>query len=102
VQSFKTLYTGRAQERTRVIARRMRAVRSQHQGRAVCGRRPLGERKSFFGDFLPISKKLPAGRRTAEALALAERNNKLKRHPHPNPLPPAGEGIKAGFQLSLE
>jgi hypothetical protein len=26
------------------------------------------QQQSFFGDFLPISKMLPAGRRTAEAL----------------------------------
>ena len=68
VKSYKTLDTGHRQSVTRVIARRDARVRSQQHGRAVCGQRPVGERKSFFGDFLPISKKLPAGRRTAEAL----------------------------------
>jgi hypothetical protein len=38
----------------------MRAVRSQQHGRAVCGQRPLREKETFFGDFLPFSKKLPA------------------------------------------
>src|ERR1700744_2225107 len=38
----------------------MRAVRSQQHGRAVCGQHPMGEKETFFGDFLPFSKKLPA------------------------------------------
>src|SRR5262245_30318125 len=67
---YKTLYTGHLQSVTRVIARRDARVRSQQHGRAVCGQRPVGEKESFFGDFLPISKKLPAGRRTAEACDL--------------------------------
>jgi hypothetical protein len=53
-----------------VIARTMRAVRSEHQGRALCGQRPVREKETFFGDFLPFSKKLPASRRIAEAFAL--------------------------------
>ena len=54
--------------RATVVARRDARVRDQQHGRAVRGQRPLGEKKSFFGDFLPISKKLPASRRIAEAL----------------------------------
>src|ERR1700743_1030793 len=57
---YKTLSTGHLQERTRVVARREARVRSQQHGRAVCGQRPLGEKETFFGDFLPFSKKLPA------------------------------------------
>jgi hypothetical protein len=34
----------------------------------------MREKESFFGDFLPISKKLPAGRRTAEAFDLRTSN----------------------------
>jgi hypothetical protein len=71
----------------------MRAVRSQQHGRAVCGQRPLREKKVFFGDFLSPDKKLPASRRIAEALA-PERNqatDKLQRTevlpPHPSPPP---------------
>jgi len=37
------------------------------------------KKKSFFGDFLPISKKLPAGRRTAEALALRHQHQEQSR-----------------------
>ena len=58
--------------RTRVIARRKRAVRGEHQGRALRGQHPMGEKKVFFGDFLSPDKKLPAGRRTAEAGAPRE------------------------------
>jgi hypothetical protein len=63
---------------SRVIARRKRAVRGEHQGRALRGQCPLGERKSFFGDFLPISKKSPASRRIAEALVFQLKNIKSK------------------------
>ncbi len=45
---------------SRVVARRKRAVRSQHQGRAVCGQQPARTTKVFFGDFLSPDKKLPA------------------------------------------
>jgi hypothetical protein len=45
---------------TTVVARRDARVRSQQHGRAVCGQRPLREKETFFGDFLPFSKKLPA------------------------------------------
>ncbi|HEX4481953.1 MAG TPA: hypothetical protein VH082_14150, partial [Rudaea sp.] len=45
---------------TTVVARRDARVRSQQHGRAVCGQRPLREKETFFGDFLPLSKKLPA------------------------------------------
>ena len=55
----------------------MRAVRSQQHGRAVCGQGPLREKKTFFGDFLASTKKLPASRRIAEALALKVQNQKL-------------------------
>jgi hypothetical protein len=41
-----------------VIARRDARVRNQQHGRAVCGQRPLREKKTFFGDFLPFSKKV--------------------------------------------
>ena len=44
----------------RAHARRDARVRGQQHGRAVRGQRPLREKQSFFGDFLPISKKLPA------------------------------------------
>jgi hypothetical protein len=60
VESFKKLDTGRAQSATTVVARRDARVRSQQHGRAVCGQRPLREKETFFGDFLPFSKKLPA------------------------------------------
>ena len=45
---------------TTVVARRDARVRGQQHGRAVRGQHPLREKQSFFGDFLPISKKLPA------------------------------------------
>ena len=35
------------------------------------------KKKTFFGDFLASSKKLPASRRIAEALALKVQNQKL-------------------------
>ena len=77
----------------------MRAVRSEHQGRALCGQRPVGEKESFFGDFLPIGKKLPAGRRTAEAFALQMTTAKsLDSRFRGND----DQEIKAGFQLPLE
>jgi hypothetical protein len=47
---------------SRVIARRKRAVRSQHQGRAVCGQHPTRTTQVFFGDFLSQDKKLPAAK----------------------------------------
>jgi hypothetical protein len=58
--SFKKLDTGHAQSAATVVARRDARVRSQQHGRAVCGQRPLREKETFFGDFLPFSKKLPA------------------------------------------
>src|SRR6201999_2059418 len=70
-----------------VIARREARVRNQQHGRAVCGQRPLGEKKTFFGYFLASTKKLPAGRRTAEALDLINQTTKSK---------------VAGFPLSRE
>jgi hypothetical protein len=75
VESFKILYTGRAQAQM-VIARRKHAVRGEHQGRALRGQHPMGEKRTFFGYFLAFTKKLPAGRRTAEALALSQVNQK--------------------------
>ena len=72
VQSFKTLDTSDAQSRARVIARRKRAVRGEHQGRALRGQGAMGEKETFFGAFLAFTKKVPAGRRTAEALALLD------------------------------
>jgi len=35
----------------------------------------MGEKKVFFGDFLSPDKKLPAGRRTAEALDLEQKQS---------------------------
>ena len=87
VKHYKKLDTGHRQSATRVIARRKRAVRSQHQGRAVCGQRPVGEKKTFFGAFLASTKKVPAGRRTAEALDLKQ---------------PDKQKAKAGFPLPRE
>ena len=81
MKSYKTLDTGHRQSVTRVIARRDARVRSQQHGRAVCGQRPVGEKESFFGDFLPISKKLPAGRRTAEAFDLMQSESKVAEFP---------------------
>ena len=45
---------------TRVVARRDARVRDQQHGRAVRGQHPMRENQTFFGDFLPFSKKLPA------------------------------------------
>jgi hypothetical protein len=50
-----------------VIARWERAVRSQHTD-VLSADNTLSEQKTVFGDFLSSNKKLPAGRRTAEAL----------------------------------
>ncbi len=58
---YKPLSTGRVlawYDGNRAQGCARSAVR-QH-GRAVCGRRSLRENKTFFGDFLPLSKKLPA------------------------------------------
>jgi hypothetical protein len=57
---YKKLDTSELQARARVHARRDARVRGQQHGRAVRGQRPMREKESFFGDFLPISKKLPA------------------------------------------
>jgi len=46
----------------------MREVRCRHRDVPSADTATREQQKSFFGDFLPISKKLPAGRRTAEAL----------------------------------
>src|SRR5262249_28093433 len=101
VESFKTLYIGHLEAVTRVIARRDARVRSQQHGCAVCGQRPVGEKESFFGDFLPISKKLPAGRRTAEAFDLRGRQQDRSTTLTPSPLPPAGEGEDHKLDSSL-
>jgi hypothetical protein len=48
----------------------------------------MREKETFFGYFLPFSKKLPAGRRTAEAVDLDDTSHKTEAlPPHPNPLP---------------
>jgi hypothetical protein len=57
---YKKLDTSKLQARATVVARRDARVRGQQHGRAVRGQRPMREKESFFGDFLPISKKLPA------------------------------------------
>ena len=46
--------------RSTVVARRDARVRDQQHGRAVRGQHPMREKQTFFGDFLPFSKKLPA------------------------------------------
>ena len=81
-----------------MIARRDARVRNQQHGRAVCGQRPLREKETFFGDFLPFSKKLPApwsgsfgSCRSARTEALDSRLRGNDEH-----------DIRAGFQLSLE
>jgi hypothetical protein len=54
-----------------VIARWERAVRSQHTD-VLSADISYANEKTVFGDFLSSNKKLPAGRRTAEALYSAE------------------------------
>jgi hypothetical protein len=83
---------------TRVVARRDARVRNQQHGRAVCGQRPLREKETFFGDFLPFSKKLPApwsgsfcSQTPTKAKVLDSRLRGNDEH-----------DIRAGFQLSLE
>ena len=99
---YKILYTGHLQSVTRVHARRDARVRDQQHGRAVRGQRPMREKRTFFGAFLAFTKKVPAGRRTAEALDLDLMNRRThdRRHPHPDPLPPAGEGEKQKLDSS--
>src|ERR1700754_2101599 len=96
----------------------MRAVRSQQHGCAVCGQGALGEKKTFFGDFLPFRKKLPApwsgssGSKktsTSKAKSLDSRfrwndERRVGAPPSPQPSPASGRGgkSKAGFQLPLE
>jgi hypothetical protein len=78
IRQTKTIRTRdafREQLAITVIARWERAVRSQHMD-VLSEDNTLGEQKTVFGDFLSSNKKLPAGRRTAEALALAQ---KIKR-----------------------
>src|SRR6201991_899719 len=88
---YKTLDTGHRQSVTRVVARRDARVRDQQHGRAVRGQRPRGEKKTFFGDFLPFSKKLPAP--WSGSFCSNKRKTNDKRHPPPpTPPPPAGEG----------
>jgi hypothetical protein len=53
-----------------------------------------GNKKVFFGDFLSPDKKLPAGRRTAEAVK--------KSHWIPVFAGMTSLEARAGFQLSLE
>jgi hypothetical protein len=57
----------REQLATTVIARWERAVRSQHRD-VLSADISYANGKTVFGDFLSSNKKLPAGRRTAEAL----------------------------------
>jgi hypothetical protein len=58
---------------SRVIARRKRAVRSQHQGRAVCGQHPMRTTQVFFGDFLSPDKKLPAAKQRKLCLSKTQK-----------------------------
>src|ERR1700754_895143 len=97
---YKTLDTGHRQSVTRVVARRDARVRDQQHGRAVRGQRPRGEKKTFFGDFLPFSKKLPAP--WSGSFGSNKRKTNNKRHPHPSPLPPAGEGEERLIPASAE
>src|ERR1700742_2789969 len=76
-----------------VIARRD-ARGPQSTARTCCLRtRRNGRRKGvFFGYFLCTSKEIDPRYSIAEALALNHQQYRPRHHPHPTPLPPAGEG----------
>ena len=85
-----------------VIARRKRAVRSEHQGRALCGQlTSVNDKGAFFGDFLCTGKEsypLAAGQR--KLLLSIQRNRNLKRDPH-QPSPPTGAGNDQALDSSV-
>ena len=92
---------------TTVVARRDARVRGQQHGCAVRGQHPMREKESFFGDFLPISKKLPAacgGSFCSRSNALRKRSSARMCFPLTPTLSPAsgGEGVEAGFALPRE
>src|SRR5579859_2526891 len=55
-------------------------------------RASLRLKRCFFGYFLCTRKESNPRSSIAEALAVNKRDNTPKHHPHPNPLPPAGQG----------
>jgi hypothetical protein len=77
VPSYKILSTSDAQAQIEGDrAQEARGPRTARDGRSRTG--PMREKRTFFGYFLPFSKKLPASRRIAESFDLRETAAKAK------------------------